>query len=347
VADFLGWQEAKTLELNPYFQRRPVWTADQKSYFMDTILRGLPVPIIYIRRKTDLATLELQREVVDGQQRLRTVIGYVREDLLEDFQVERDRFFIKQVHNRECAGLSFRELPESIQDRILGYEFSTHVLPSSMEDINVLEMFARLNATGVKLNRQELRNARWFGEFKTIMYELGLEQLDRWRRWRIFSHQDITRMREVETASDLVMNMVEGLVGKTQRRLDRTYEKYDETFPNADEVKRRFRDVMDLIEDTLGGSILKTVYTSKVYFFTLFIFLYDILYGLGSPLEPKKAIRPTEVLVQCLLEVSRHFADKSVPADVLDAVQRASSDTGRRRKRLDYLLGMYNGTMSR
>jgi hypothetical protein len=43
-----------------------------------------------------------------------------------------------------------------------------------------------MNSTGLKLNSQELRNAAWFGEFKTSMYAISAEQLQRWRKWRIF-----------------------------------------------------------------------------------------------------------------------------------------------------------------
>jgi hypothetical protein len=38
--DFVEWDKAKQLELNPRFQRRPVWSEKAKSYLLDTILRG-------------------------------------------------------------------------------------------------------------------------------------------------------------------------------------------------------------------------------------------------------------------------------------------------------------------
>ena len=54
VTDFLNWQRQGSLVLNPPFQRRSVWKPDAKSYFIDTVVRGLPAPIIYIREQTDL-----------------------------------------------------------------------------------------------------------------------------------------------------------------------------------------------------------------------------------------------------------------------------------------------------
>jgi ParB-like chromosome segregation protein Spo0J len=64
---------AGNLDLNPNFQRRPVWTEEQSSYLIDTILNGLPIPEIYIRSSSTPAG-ETSYEVVDGQQRVRSVL---------------------------------------------------------------------------------------------------------------------------------------------------------------------------------------------------------------------------------------------------------------------------------
>ena len=78
VADFLQWQRAGDLELAPVFQRRSVWNRKAKSYLVDTVVRGLPTPIIFLSRPDrPLNSLHAVREVVDGQQRLRTLIGFI------------------------------------------------------------------------------------------------------------------------------------------------------------------------------------------------------------------------------------------------------------------------------
>src|SRR4051812_6835896 len=240
VSDFLGWQREGSLRLSPSFQRRAVWKADAKSFLVDTVVRGLPTPVIFIRDRVDLETQRTVREVVDGQQRLRTLIGFIDPRALPDFDEKRDWFDVKRNHNKAIAGKRFSQLGDEYQGQILGYEFSTHTLPSSMDDRAVLQMFARLNSTGVKLNGQELRNAEYFGIFKGLMYELAYEQLERWRGWRIFSEDDIARMREVELVSDLSKNMIDGVSGKSQKALDDLYAKYDETFSGVRALARRF-----------------------------------------------------------------------------------------------------------
>jgi hypothetical protein len=78
VGDFVAWQRDGALELNPNFQRRPVWKKGAKSYLIDTILRGLPMPIIFLRDlRADLKTFKAKRDVVDGQQRIRTILSFI------------------------------------------------------------------------------------------------------------------------------------------------------------------------------------------------------------------------------------------------------------------------------
>lgn len=67
INDFVEWDTAGQLELNPTFQRRNVWSEKAKSYLMDTVVRGKPIPKFFIRQKLNVTTRTSVREVVDGQ----------------------------------------------------------------------------------------------------------------------------------------------------------------------------------------------------------------------------------------------------------------------------------------
>jgi hypothetical protein len=137
--------------------------------------------------------------------------------------------------------------------------------------------------------------------------------------------------------------MIQGLTGKSQPNIDKFYGRHNDDFKGRTEVARRFRRVMDEIDNVIGDNIATTVFTSEVYFFSLFTYLYDKMYGLASDLtkrDPKSLPRGLE---QCLQTVSRNFRTEDVPLTVLDAVQRASSDIGRRRTRLKYMHDMCDG----
>ena len=49
VSEFLRCQRAVTLVLSFRFQRRPVWSPGAKSYLIDTVVRLLPMPFVFLR----------------------------------------------------------------------------------------------------------------------------------------------------------------------------------------------------------------------------------------------------------------------------------------------------------
>src|SRR4051812_28560630 len=94
VSDYLDWQRSGVLKLKPVFQRRDVWKSKAKSLLIDTVVQGLPVPIIFLRKAQDLNALRSVLEVVDGQQRLRTLFSFIDRSVLPDFRTERDEFTV-------------------------------------------------------------------------------------------------------------------------------------------------------------------------------------------------------------------------------------------------------------
>lgn len=337
VADFLSWQRSGQLQLSPAFQRRSVWNASQKSYLIDTVVRGLPVPIVFIRDSINLETKSSVREMVDGQQRLRTLISFIDPDALPDFDDDRDGFTVRSIHNSDIAGKPFARLSEQVRTNILGYEISTHVLPLSFEDRDVLQVFARMNSTGLKLNPQELRNAAYAGAFKTYAYELATEQLDRWRDWGLFTEDQIARMREVDLVSDLLINMALGLTGKSQKRIDQYYAENDAEWPGAEHYANRFRHTLDSIDKVTRNTFRRSAWSSEVNFFTLFATIYDFEWGLGSKPDARKAHKLPLGMAEHIESLGNSLKSGNVPDKVLDAMQRASADLGRRRTRFEFL----------
>lgn len=339
VGDFITWKKNKTLVLSPNFQRRPVWKAGAKSYLIDTILRGLPIPILFLRdRKTDLKTLISQREVIDGQQRLRTILSYVCPDDLEDYDETTDAFTIKKVHNGELANKGFKDLSTDLRQRILDYQFSVHVLPSSVDDREVLQIFARMNSTGVKLNDQELRNASFFGEFKTAAYALSTEYLEYWRTWEVFTEYNIARMDEVELTSEFFILMLKGITGKTQTEIDSFYKDYDDLFTQREEVEKRFRHTMSVIESKLGDSLNDTPFQKKTLFYSLFAAIYQLSYGKELDLKKKKPTSITNAQFSHMLQCAHKIESKTAPKAVIDATSLRTTHPASRRTLVGYLV---------
>lgn len=338
VSDFIEWQSNGTLELSPSFQRRPVWSANAKSLLLDTVVKGLPMPIIFIRERTvDLRSLRTVRQVVDGQQRIRALFAFIRPSLLEDYVPSRDDFTVRPSHNKALSGRRFEDLDEDTRRRILNYQFNVYGFPPSTADQELLQIFARLNSTGVKLNPQELRNAEFEGEFKTAMYTFAAEQLDRWRHMRVFSETDIARMLEVELTSELVLLMLSGVSAKSSASMDAIYRKYEADFPLCDVVAERFNWVMDALSDNLGEVFAKLEGKHRTLFYGAFASLYDLRYGIGSPLLRGQHLAMPAGWAAQLADRLYLIERGQAEASVVEATERRTTHKGERQTLTTYL----------
>jgi uncharacterized protein with ParB-like and HNH nuclease domain len=304
---------------------------------MDTIVKGLPIPIIFIRERTDINTLEPKRQIVDGQQRIRAILTYIDHRCLKDYKESRDFFQVKRTHNIELSGKNFKDLSPELKQTILDYQFSVHLLPSDVDDKQVLQIFARMNATGVKLNAQEIRNAEFSGVFKQTMYNLAYEQLKRWRDWNIFTENNIARMDEVEMTSDFALLMYKGISAKTKTGLNNLYKSYEETFPEKKYVKKRFQDVMDTTDDKLGKKLPELEFRKKTLFYVLFALVYDLHYGLGTPLTKKRKKPIPTNFINKINGLNDLFEKKKLPEDVAKSARGQTTNLKSRRILYKYI----------
>lgn len=289
VGQFLDWQKQGTLDLSPIFQRRQVWKRPAKSQLIDSIFRGYPLPIVLLRQVQDMKKLSMKMEVVDGQQRLRTLLAYIDSSCLPDFEESRDTVVVQRTHNKEFSGKPFLRLPTDIKQQLLTYEISTHVFPPTTGDQLVYRIFARLNSTGLSLNEQEIRNSEYHGAFKTLVYELAFENLDYWRKWQVFSNDAISRMQEAEAVSEYILAMLNGVTSKSQKRISDIYAAYEEEFPHSESIQQRFNNTVSAIHDSVGDLISQSAFNRAALFYSLFAALYHHRYGLGSPLTRTRA----------------------------------------------------------
>jgi hypothetical protein len=310
LSQFRTLMLSNQLELNPAFQRRSVWRPKAKSFLMDTITRGLPIPIIFLRQRTDLDTLNTIYEVVDGQQRIRTSLAYLDKACLPK-PIESDNFSILRSHNRALAGKSFDELETDVKRRLLDYQFSVHVLAGDTSDAEIIDMFRRMNATGTKLNSQELRNAQYYGEFAQSCASLGTGNLELWRRWGLFDNGAISRMAEIEFVAELVISFLGGISEKTQPVIDRFYGRYDDSFERREEVETAIALTLSLVNQAIGDEFRHTQFSSQILLYPLLNSMFDQVFG-AAPLRDD--VNPTKVspdiLRPRLLNASKVIANR-------------------------------------
>lgn len=272
INDFLEWDKNNQLQLSPKFQRRSVWNDNARSYLIDTIIRGLPIPKIFIRQQLDAKTRTSIREVVDGQQRLRTILLFLN-----------DGFKLNKKHNPEYGGLYFSQLGQldnEIQANILNYEIAVDLLVN-MPDSEVLDVFSRLNSYAVILNEQEKINSNHFGPFKILADRIAHNYNKFWVDNKILREQDIFRMGDVNLTADIIIAMCEGI--KSKKQIKTYYDQYEKDFPfNPLKIEEEFDRVILKINDVFKEGLLTSEFKRIHLFYTLFTSIYHIEYGLKN-----------------------------------------------------------------
>ncbi|HET6325261.1 MAG TPA: DUF262 domain-containing protein [Planctomycetaceae bacterium] len=268
--DFIDWNKSRRLEITPKFQRRPVWKTPAKSFFIDTLLRGMTVPPIYFRLRQNTATTKPIQEVVDGQQRIRTVLEFCNGDFA----------IAENLEDAPWAGKVFSELTTDQQNQIMRYGFPCETF-KGISDPQIFEVFCRLNMNGVKLSRQELRNGRFFGRFKQQSFKIAFQYIEFWRHHKIFSEQAMARMLEVELVSECLIAGMSGMQDK-KKSIDEFYRKYDSTYPSERKDERRLHDVMDAISQTFDVEIAKGAFRRPPLFYSLYCAVYHRMFGLPN-----------------------------------------------------------------
>ena len=269
VADFLEFRRGNRLLLNPDFQRRSVWTSAAKVYLIDTILRHMPMPKIYLRTTIDPTTQTSVRDVVDGQQRLRAIFEFADSKLL------------LTARAKEFSGLRYTDLSEELQNEFLAYTIAVEQLINANDD-DVLETFARLNSYTVSLNKAELRHAKYQGNFKWAVHDTARDWKTLWDDFRLVTVRQRTRMADDELMAQMFLVITQGITGGEARVLDRAYAHYEHTeFPQEEVVVNSVNTTLDLIETHLLDAIVGPLARGP-HFLMVFAAAAHMLHGIGQ-----------------------------------------------------------------
>jgi hypothetical protein len=179
-------KEERWLNLRPEYQRRLVWDDKKKSRFIESLLMNIPVPPIF------LYEIDLNRyEVMDGQQRLNTIIEFYENNLtlkgLETWSVLNGRTYAK-CPPRIQRGLDRRRISANVL-------LAENISDAAQADFIRRTVFERLNTGGQPLNHQELRNSLYSGSLNDLLIELAGGRLFD-RIWGIPPYQDHYRKED-------------------------------------------------------------------------------------------------------------------------------------------------------
>lgn len=168
VERLYGQYTDQKLLVNRRYQRKLVWTLEEKQKFIDSLMYGYPVPLILLAesRRGDRTVYE----IIDGMQRLNAVMSFLE----NEFSVHGQYFNLDTMAETK-ARLDAGELAqrEPKMDRDTCVKIASYTVPLSIyessEAQRVDEVFRRINSGGRKLSRQELRAAGSTGHFANLV----------------------------------------------------------------------------------------------------------------------------------------------------------------------------------
>jgi hypothetical protein len=217
ISWFLDLKSNNQLNLDPPYQRRSVWTKKDRQFFLDTIYRDYPCPAVFLHKTTDDKGRQIY-SVVDGKQRLKTILDHVGNDLA----------ISKDFGDADLNGKKWKQVYKStdLRAKFWNYVLTVEIL-DIVEGTVVNEVFDRLNRNARKLDRQELRHAKFDGWL--IQFSEAESQRKEWRDLRIVTLARARRMHDVQFMSELLLVILDKKVsGFDQDNLDDKYALYED-----------------------------------------------------------------------------------------------------------------------
>ena len=176
-ADLFRMHQQKILTIHPEFQRDVVWKGTDQTRFIDSLIKQLPIPSMCFAMDHKAQ----QWIVIDGLQRISTIVRFLEGS---DWKLATLEDVDPGIAGKSVAEIKqMTSLLHQYYTRVENLSVPITVLRCDFKKKSHMEylftIFHRLNAGGMKLNNQEIRNCIYGGSFNSL-----LKELDNYLQWR-------------------------------------------------------------------------------------------------------------------------------------------------------------------
>lgn len=222
--------------LEAEFQRNYKWQNEKKSRLIESIILDIPIQAIYLSEEANLTY-----EIIDGQQRIRTIYEFIN----NKFSLKNTLFFKK--------GTYFKNLESSIQRKIEDFQLVVFIVKRDNDSEVKFEIFERINTGAVKLNSQELRNCMYRN--KGIPFIKNLSRREYFLKLIKNNNVNINSMQDQELVLRFIsfyLKGVESYTGNLKRFLNNTLDEYDKYKSRENEVNQAFKRASENVYAVFG-----------------------------------------------------------------------------------------------
>lgn len=321
VRELLEQVSNGTLILRPEFQRRLVWANKHKVAFLDTVLKGYPFPEIYISEgAVNTETAEGHQFLVDGQQRITTLLEYFRGGT-----------GLKLPKGMQ----SYAQLGQSERIAFLEYEVVIRDL-GIQDEQQIVEIFRRINSTNYPLNRMEINHAVFDGEMEELAESVAERPF--FENHGVFHTTEIRRMGDITFALTLIVTTMSTYFNRDEA-LEPFLMKYNDSFKERSRVEHEVDATLDFV-DTMNLPAKNRVW-QKADLFTLLVEVHRALHILKSQPDPLTVAQRLTSFYSHVEEQSNLGVEPYVT--YYKMTREASNDRGPRMKRGSTIQSVIDG----
>ena len=326
------------------FNASPCGATNSGNPLIESILMDVPIPEVYVQvTQADDGTE--QYGVVDGQQRLRTILQFVGIERDRDQEGEDiNRFALEALPTTSThKDKTFADITLDQRKRFFQYEICVRFLYTD-DRKEVEDVFKRLNKFTLPLKAQELRNATYHGAFAKLSEQLADDEY--WAVNRIVSPAAIRRMADIEMMSDVLIGLLHGPQGGSAKIIDEYYEQYEpfeEEFPEQSRTRRQFARTLEIIKRLFPEIANVPRWGNRADYYSLFVAIGNLLRDYDLPLRNEKKL--TEKLVEFAREVDQRLEmptanTSKASTTYARAIEKGSNDKAQRLDRHEALAGI-------
>lgn len=162
--------------VNRRYQRKLVWTQEEKVSFIDSILKNYSIPLFLLAQNTDGQGND-KYEIIDGMQRLNSLVSFIENEFAIEWDGQKCYFNLDTLASTLDLKQSHKliqktpVMPKEVCLGIVRYQIPFSFIIADQQSIE--EIFRRINSYGKQLSNQEIRQAGAIGAFSDLVRKIA------------------------------------------------------------------------------------------------------------------------------------------------------------------------------